>query len=341
MRTVGPRVGLTEARTRGARRMTVASTFVSVVVAVFVFGTIAAGCSSDGSDGAEAAGGAGATTAGTATTTTTTEGAATATYLSIGDSYAQGYQPPTDDVTADYTDGFAYLLPELAKAKGYDLELVNFGCGGATVGSIVGTAGCADPASSPGGPSYDDEPQLDAAIAYLEEHPGEVELITVSIGGNDVTKCARGAEDPIQCVADAVGTIDENLGPILSRLRDAAGPDVTIVGLTYPDVILGAYLQESTRSLGELSVVAFREFINPMLERNYEAVDGIFVDVTAGTDAYVPLEEMTELEPYGEIPVAVAEVCELTWFCERNDIHPRSEGYQAIAELIVEALPER
>ncbi|MBX3314542.1 MAG: hypothetical protein KF906_09500 [Actinobacteria bacterium] len=263
------------------------------------------------------------------------------TYLSIGDSYAQGYQPASDGESPPYTDGYAYLLPDLATAKGYDLELVNFGCGGATVTSLVDTDGCKVPARAPGGPVYDDESQLDAAIDYLHDHEGEVRLITVSIGGNDVTKCARGVADPVACVADAIGTIDQKLQTALADLREAAGPDTTIVGLTYPDVILGAYLDEGTRSLAELSVTAFEKLINPMLRRNYEAIGGIFVDVTDGTDGYVPLDRTTTLDPYGEIPVAVAEVCRLTWFCERKDIHPRSVGYERIAELIVAALPAR
>ena len=54
-----------------------------------------------------------------------------------------------------------------------------------------------------------------------------------------------------------------------------------------------------------------------------------------------PLTETTTLVPYGEIPKAVAEVCDLTWSCEAQDIHPRSKGYARIAELIVAALPER
>ena len=312
------------------------------VVALFAIATFAVGCS-DGSSGSGSNGTGSNGSSGSSDGTpaddlpTATEG----NYLSLGDSYAQGYQPEGDDgSTPPYTDGFAYLLPELAAAKGYDLTLVNFGCGGATVSSMAETDGCDEPARAPGGPTYTDQSQLEAAIEYLEANPGEVELITVSIGGNDVTRCAVGGGDAVQCVVDALARVDQELGSTLSQLREAAGPDTTIVGLTYPNVILGTYLEESTQSLASLSVTAFREAINPMLERHYTAVDGIFVDVTEGTDGYVPFTETTTLEPYGEIPVAVAEVCELTWFCEQTDIHPNAEGYERIAELIVEALPE-
>lgn len=311
-----------------------------LVATLLVAGSIA-GCSGSDAGGSDGAGTSTAPTTTAPATTTTAAGRPPATYLSIGDSYAQGYQPAYSGAEVDYRDGFAYLVPELAAAEGYDLDLVNLGCGGATVGSLTDSLGCAVPARAPGGPTYEVS-QLDAALAYLAEHPGEVGLITVSIGGNDVTACARGAADAIACVTDAVARVDAALADVLPRLRAAAGPDTVIVGLTYPDVILGAYLNgdEASRQLAELSVVAFEQLINPMLRERYEAVDGIFVDVTEATGGYTPLTETTTLEPYGELPVAVAEVCRLTWFCEITDIHPNAEGYREIAELVVAALPE-
>ena len=314
---------------------------VAIVAAAFLALSLGA-C---GNAGNAKSGSAAASTT-TAPAGTTTPGAPApgevANYVSVGDSYAQGYQPAVDGVHPPFTDGYAYLLPSLARSKGYDLSLVNFGCGGATVESMSEKKGCGPDARSPGGPDYEGESQLQAAVDYLVKHRGQVELLTVSIGGNDVTTCAsRAGGEAVQCVADAVARIEKKLGPLLEQLRAAAGPDVRIVGLTYPNVILGAYLQESSRQLAELSVTAFKQFINPMLKRSYESVGGTFVDVTEATDAYVPLTETTTLEPYGKIPVAVAEVCELTWFCERTDIHPRSAGYRRIAELIVDALPKR
>ena len=146
---------------------------------------------------------------------------------------------------------------------------------------------------------------------------------------------------PIPCVANAIKTIKKNMAVLLSGLRSAAGPTVHIVGTTYPDVILGLYLSKtgSSRSLAELSVTAFKDLINPTLKAEYASVGGSFVDVTAATGAYGPLTQMTELAPYGNIPVPVAKVCELTFFCQYHDIHPRTAGYTIIAKLVVGALP--
>ena len=63
--------------------------------------------------------------------------------------------------------------------------------------------------------------------------------------------------------------------------------------------------------------------------------------MTAASGAYGPLEETTTLDPYGVIPVPVARVCELSFYCDHRDIHLRTNGYRLIAELIVKTLPKR
>ena len=38
---------------------------------------------------------------------------------------------------------------------------------------------------------------------------------------------------------------------------------------------------------------------------------------------------------YGVIPVPVATVCALTWFCAQGDIHAKTPGYTLEGKLIV------
>jgi hypothetical protein len=151
------------------------------------------------------------------------------------------------------------------------------------------------------------------------------------------------AADPVPCVTAAVASIKTNVTSLLRQLRDAAGPSTRIVGTTYPDVILGDYLSPdpNARKTAALSVTAFKSLINPTLKAAYEAAGGQFVDVTAATGAYGPLTEKTDLPPYGSIPVPVAKVCELTFYCQFQDIHPRTEGYTVISDLVVGTLPRR
>jgi lysophospholipase L1-like esterase len=261
-------------------------------------------------------------------------------YVSLGDSYATGYQPTAAGQGANTRNGFAYQIPKLAKSRGYRLKLVNFGCGGETTVSLLErTEPC--PGLGPGGADYTGRTQIAAAERFLRRHRGKVALITVSIGGNDVTRCAREA-DPIPCVATAVASIRENVTTIAKRLRKAAGRKVRIVGTTYPDVILGQWVGESpNQDLARLSVVAFKELINPELEKAYAAARGRFVDVTAATGAYGPIDAMTADPVYGEIPVPVAKACEYSYYCEFRDIHARTSGYRIIADLVVATLPRR
>jgi lysophospholipase L1-like esterase len=263
-------------------------------------------------------------------------------YVSLGDSYAVGYQPGAPGYLGSPTkQGYADKVVKLARKRGHDFELVNFGCGAETTTSILErTSACVAPAI--GGPNYAGRTQTDAATRFLKKHRGEVELVTVSIGGNDVTACAS-APDGIGCVIEALERIKANLAVLAERLRGAAGRKVQIVGLTYPDVILGGWVsgQQSDQDLARLSVIAFRDLINPALKTRYESVAGVFVDVTAATGAYGSLEELTPYPPYGDIPIPVATICRISYYCERRDIHLKAEGYEIIARLIVDTLPKK
>ena len=57
-------------------------------------------------------------------------------YVSLGDSYAAGWQATGHGSGHTTTNGFAYQLASEAAGKGYHLTLQNFGCAGATTRSI-------------------------------------------------------------------------------------------------------------------------------------------------------------------------------------------------------------
>jgi len=252
-------------------------------------------------------------------------------YVSLGDSYSVGYQPsPTPGATAGYT---GYV------AQKTNLKLENFGCGGATTVSILHTNGCSlpyGPVAATDAVAYTSIPQAAAAEAFIAAHKGSIGLITVSIGGNDVTSCASAA-NPITCVATAVAAIKANVTTLATQLRSVAGAGVPIIGLTYPDVILGLWVYppgKTDHGLATLSVTAFQSLVNPALKAAYTTAGATFVDITAATDAYTPLTDLTTLAPYGQIPTAVAEVCSLTWYCSLGNIHANTAGYTFIGHQI-------
>jgi lysophospholipase L1-like esterase len=252
-------------------------------------------------------------------------------YVSLGDSYSVGYQPGKGA-----TPGYATYV-----AKHTRLTLANFGCAGATTTSLLNTIGC--PATLPhtaGGMPYPTTTQIAAATAFIAAHKSHIGLITVSIGGNDVVPCTT-AKNPITCVGTAVTTIKANVTTIAALLRTAAGAKVPLIGSTYPDVILGTYVfpthpaSASIIGLADISVVAFKSLVNPTLSASYATSFGAFVDVTKASGAYGSLTKTVRTKQYGTIPVPVATVCSLTWFCAKGDIHPMDKGYTLIGKLIV------
>jgi len=193
--------------------------------------------------------------------------------------------------------------------------------------------------------SYPTRTQAAAADRFIARHRGQVGLITVSIGGNDILGCTAAAIF-IPCVTQTLPGIETNLHTVLAGLRQAAGPGVPIVGLTYPDVFLGLYTSNdlSQKSLAVVSIAGFQKLFNPAPEAEYSAVGASFVDVTDATGAYVPLTETTPWPsaPSGSIPTAAAaDICSLTYYCQLQDVHPKTRGYSVIARLVVATLPKR
>ena len=270
-------------------------------------------------------------------------------YVSLGDSYSVGFQPtavsPTDPTggTPGYT---AYV------AHHENMTLENFGCGGATTSSIVGRVGCGDPAATDA-VLYPTTTQEQAALEFIAAHPGQVGLVSISIGGNDITGCTQ--SDPTAaaaCLTAADSTISTNVTGLVSSLNTAlssAGDSAKIVGLTYPDVILGAFVNPggaAAQTLATESVAAFDQLINPTLKSAYTSgvPNGLFVNVTdapykeATSGADTPLTVVHATREFGKIPDAVHEICQLTYFCSLQNIHANTHGYRFIGRLIVAAL---
>jgi lysophospholipase L1-like esterase len=269
-------------------------------------------------------------------------------YLSLGDSYSIGYQPSSPTNPAGDPNGSPGYTAYVAKKQKMSLE--QFGCGGATTSSIVNAVGCSDYGSSDV-VRYDTTTQEAAALAFINTpaNAGRVGLITVSIGGNDVTSCANasgGTSGILACIETADAGITTNVTSLVSALDSALsanGDSAPVIGLTYPDVILGDYVFPSgatNPSLAGLSTTAFDDLINPTLQAAYGGAAN-FVNVTQAPYKYATTGDDTALTtlkkvmPYGKIPAAVAEICQLTYFCSQGNIHANTTGYTFIGKLIV------
>lgn len=257
-------------------------------------------------------------------------------YIAMGDSYAQGFMNG-----GDLDHGFADLVTERLAEQGTTLSLVNFACGGGTIRAMLVHPGCAFPARQAVAPPYPDVSQVAAVERFAASYPGTIELITISIGGNDVSVCAN-AENPLSCGFAVIATLATGLTEVLTRLRAAVGPDVPIIGTTYPNTMLGQWVHEPVnRQAAAVSTRLYSDVFNPQLKLAYEAAGATFVDITQETGGYGPLTNLTTLDPYGEIPASVAAVCQLTRVCDLGDIHPTEEGYSVIANQILDVVPAR
>ena len=134
-----------------------------------------------------------------------------------------------------------------------------------------------------------------------------------------------------------------NLTSIVGQLRAAGGRRMRIIGSTYPDVELGAWVRQdifgaNAFALATQSLTSFADVINPGLRKAYATAGAAFVDVTTATGAFGPFVTTT-IPTYGTVPVPVAKVCELTYFCQDLNIHMTPTGYALIARLQAALLP--
>lgn len=267
------------------------------------------------------------------------------TYLvALGDSWAQGYQafgPNNSDVVTN--QGFNDRLYKVLRRSHPGLKLVKLGCGGATTDSMInGTKPCVE--HLPYRSKSRRTSQLTYAADFIRHHRSQIAYVTVIIGGNDIAPCAAESSNAaiVACVGTGLNQIKKNVPIIARTLRRAAGRKPIIVGSTYADVVLGQYVKsDSGKGLAQLSVSIFKDQLNPALKSAYKKQRIGFVDATAGFGGYIPWSQTTNLAPYGQIPQAVANICELGWYCQpfaSPDIHLRTAGYSKLGDEFAQVI---
>jgi lysophospholipase L1-like esterase len=262
-------------------------------------------------------------------------------YLALGDSLAQGMQPQSGGITVNTNEGYADQLYAIERARIPGLKLVKLGCGGETTTSFLSgrgnslalLLGC-----NPAGGS-----QLAGAERFLRahRHRGEVALLTLDIGANDVVGCASGAKFDISCVTRGVEHISANLPRIMHRLRRAAASGVPMASMTLYDPFLQLYLTPDDQTEA-LLIDGYAHNLNRSLERLYRFAHFRVAHVDTAFRTYEISATTTLAGQAQPVPVAVGEVCRLTWMCAAGplgpNIHPNSSGYKLIARAFIAAL---
>jgi len=245
-------------------------------------------------------------------------------YLSLGDSLAFGYQqfkvdaqlPNVHPATFNtgYTDDFAAMLAVVRP----DVQTENYACPGEITSEFL---------SSPGCPSYPfpihasySGSQLDAAVAFLKAHPGQVNPITVSMGSNDVERvvqaCGGFTPAGISCAVPKLpGVVSQagvNLARIFATLRQAA-PNAEIIAVQpYNPVAVNPDLAATSNLV-------------------IQALDKAIAQ--GGAPAGVILADA--FTPFDLAPNQPATLCRLTLMCTASPgIHASDGGYAVIAQQI-------
>jgi lysophospholipase L1-like esterase len=233
-------------------------------------------------------------------------------YLALGDSLSQGYMPGVGNTNSGYVDDLYRVLA----ARQPGLQLVKLGCSGETTTSMRSGGVCAYPGAGS---------QLTAAEAFLRSHPGQVSELTIDIGANDIDRCATGQVIDPTCVTQGLRTLAGNLFAILAGLRQAGGP-VPVVAMTYYDPYLAAWLTGATGQQTAVESVLLTDALNAIEATEYALFAARIADVSAAFRT----NDFTHSA--GELPINVATICQLTYMCTVDNIHPNSAGYQLIAD---------
>jgi lysophospholipase L1-like esterase len=243
-------------------------------------------------------------------------------YVSLGDSIAAGSQPVIVSGSDQTGEGYADQLYASLHAQDPKLRLLKLGCGGESTASMILGLSASGPSCDPRvyKSRYPRGTQLAEAVSFLHAHRQFVDLVTIDIGGNDVIG------------GGGIPAIKANLPVILASLRDAVGPGVPIVGMTYYDPFL-AQIWFTSFDLVALQTEANSHVLNGALENIY----GSFGDPVAEVDQAFSNNDTT-LQPDG-LPLDVQRICEWTWTCVAGDIHPNAIGYGVIAKTFEQSLP--
>ncbi len=300
--------------------------FPLTVLSVLATGALIAGCSSGADEAATSP--PAATSAAPAITPSTSptedtgaDAGAGGMYLALGDSLAAGYQPGGAELR---DTAYPALTATRLARSGVDLTLENLGCSGETTGTLEKGGKCDFPAGS----------QLAQAEAYLAQNEGDVRLVSIDIGGNDLLRCAtRQLTVDRACVDKGVRTVSSTLPGVLERLRDAAGKDVPVLVIGYYNPWLAAgYLGEGQDQL-KAAASAFTR-LDAAIEKSAKASGATFVSL----DKAFALDDETPTQFAGRtVPRNVAQVCSLTYTCTAADIHLTDEGAATVARVLAQA----
>src|SRR5947209_8688733 len=181
-------------------------------------------------------------------------------YVALGDSLGYGYsndQTPLDPQCASSTAiGYVCVFYRYLKSLNPAIQVMNLSVPGAdSCDMLYGYPGPANQCTHK--PTTGNAPsQVDAAVALLKAHPGQVNPITIDIGGDDVLPLLpQGVADPTGTAAKLPGVFQAfqaNLDKSLSEIK-AADPKVTVILVTQYNPMAGLPADQLPQGFGALA----------------------------------------------------------------------------------------
>lgn len=221
-------------------------------------------------------------------------------YVALGDSIAYGKQP-IPDYTKGYADQFfSYLQPRGTR------YLIDMACPGQKSGDFIGGSCKYAPFLKY---RYSGS-QLQAALAFIRAHPGQVSPVTLDLGINDMSYAQNFKECSLlapQAFAQRVAIYGSNMATIFAQLTAALHGTGDLLVMTN-------YASQANQCPTNTSVVqAFNHVLSDAARRYGVRVARAF-DVMGGAS------------------VPNAALCLYTWVCSPyQDFHPTARGYALIA----------
>jgi lysophospholipase L1-like esterase len=248
--------------------------------------------------------------------------------IALGDSLSRGVQPLGAGGRVVVTDrGYAPRLAAVLRERHGRVGLVQAGCGGADVETLLTGGSCAPRAAVPYAGDGPRTAQVAWAVRRLRDRGDAPTLVTLDVGGNDLLRCLNADRRRLtRCLDAQEPGLERGLRTVARRLRAAAGPRTVLVGATVPDPFVGL-LRVGGAPRGSVVALhrALRDRVNPRLARILRAEGWLVADLARALGGNAPLT--------GRRPRAVQAACDLTWMCAVGDVHLNDAGYARAARL--------
>lgn len=243
-------------------------------------------------------------------------------FVALGSSFAAGPGIPQQAATCGRSD---HNYPHLVAAS-LGLVLTDVSCSGATTGNIL------------------DTPQGNAAPQLSALQP-ETALVTLTIGGNDITYSAStgrcgGAKPEDRCtdkldkeaIAQVASKLTARLGDVVDAIR-AKSPRAVIVMVPYPRVIPA----QSQRCAAVGLVDADADYLTGLGQQLEDAMVGaaqahgaLVADVYPDSDGHGPCADEGNRWVNGAVPAGSG-----------VSFHPTARGHEAMAAQVLQVLEQR